>query len=398
MTFRLPYLFLFLTLFLCRHTGNAQTVSISLQEVARGFTSPVGMVSPDDGTNRLFVLEQGGLVRIVSNGKVLDDPFLDVSDKLDRLNIAYSEKGLLGMAFHPQFSENGRFYIYYSAPYKHPRLDHKSIISEYTVSSTDPNKANDNEYVIMEIYQPESNHNGGMLAFGPDGYLYIGTGDGGGAGDEHGSIGNGQDLNSLLGKILRVDVNGRKPYAIPYDNPFVGKEGTRAEIWAYGLRNPWRFSFDKQTGQLFCGDVGQNEYEETNLVEKGGNYGWRIMEASHCYDPPSGCDTRGLEMPIDEYDHSEGISICGGHMYRGKLVSGLNGKYVFGDWSGKLFLLEKNPDDTWSRINPDVNGSGSHDIDAKLNSMGEDQDGEIYLLTQKLFGPKSPTGVLYMIR
>lgn len=372
-------------------------ISLKLQRLATGFSSPVGMACPDDGTGRIFIFEQSGKVIIYKNGTIVKTPFINISSRLDGLNIAYSEKGLLGMTFHPDYKRNGRFFLYYSAPHSQKGFDHKSVIAEFRVSAEDPDKAIDKPTVIMEILQPESNHNGGMLEFGPDGYLYIGTGDGGGANDEHGTIGNGQDKSNLLGKILRIDVNGQKPYAVPADNPFVNQRGARAEIYAYGLRNPWRFSFDKETGKLFCGDVGQNKYEEINIIKKGGNYGWRIMEGYHCFNPATNCNKSGLELPIDEYGRYKGISICGGYVYRGNDIPFMKGYYVFGDWSGKLFLLRQKNSGAWERIEPEIDGSGSNDLDGKLNSMGQDRNGNIYLLTQKLFGPKSPTGVLYKI-
>jgi glucose/arabinose dehydrogenase len=377
--------------------GQVTEINISLATVASGFTSPVGMATPGDGSGRIFVFEQGGKVKIVKNGAINKVPFLDLSSRLDGLNIAYSEKGLLGMAFHPEFKKNGRFFVYYSAPDNLPKFDHKSIVAEYKVSLTDADKASTEETIIMEIFQPESNHNGGNLVFGPDGYLYIGTGDGGGANDEHGTIGNGQDLNSLLGKILRIDVDQAKPYAIPEDNPFKGKQNHRPEIFAYGLRNPWRFSFDDVTGKLFCGDVGQNKYEEINIIEKGGNYGWRIMEGYHCFNPSFNCDKTGLKLPITEYDHETGISVCGGYMYRGMSFPSLHGYYFFGDWSGKLFSLKRTPENTWDRIEVNVNKTGKNEIDGKINSMGVDDKGDVYVITQKMFGPKSVTGVLMKI-
>jgi len=372
-------------------------VAVKLVEITSGFTSPVGMATPNDGTNRLFVFEQGGKVKIVKNGKILDEPFIDVSSRLDGLNIAYSEKGLLGMAFHPDYKNNGRFFLYYSAPLKQSGFDHKGVVAEFKVSPTNSDNAPLKEEIIMEINQPESNHNGGMLAFGPDRYLYIGLGDGGGANDEHGTIGNGQNLNTLLGKILRIDVNGKKPYDIPGDNPFVGKSNSKPEIYAYGLRNPWRFSFDRANGKLFCGDVGQNKYEEINIIKKGGNYGWRIMEGYHCFKPSSNCDKTGLELPIDEYNHDIGISICGGYMYRGNSYPSLHGYYFFADWNGKLFCLKQQPDGTWKRFDTNINGTKKNETEGKVNSMGIDDNGDIYVLTQKLFGPRSPTGVLWKI-
>lgn len=371
-------------------------LKLKMVKIASGFTSPVGMASPQDGTSRLFIIEQGGKIKIVKKGKVLPEPFLNISSKLDGLNIAYSEKGLLGLAFHPQYKSNGRFFIYYSAPIKASGFDHKSIVAEYKVSPDADVADAASETIVMEIAQPESNHNGGCMAFGRDGYLYIGLGDGGGAGDKHGTIGHGQDLNTLLGSIIRIDVDGKKPYAIPPDNPFINQANARPEIYAYGLRNPWRFSFDRATGRMFCSDVGQNKYEETNLIEKGKNYGWRIMEGNHCYDPPQGCNTSGLTMPIDEYDHNTGISVCGGYVYRGLMFPSLQGYYLFGDWSGKLFYL-KEENNQWVRGDILVNGNTKNDIDAKLNSMGEDEKGEVYVITQKLFGPKSPTGAVYRL-
>lgn len=377
---------------------TSKKTPITLLRIASGFTSPTGMTEPDDGSGRLFIFEQSGKVYLLKQGKMLKTPFIDIASHIDRLNVAYSEKGLLGMAFHPNYKNNGRFFLYYSAPYKGKGYDHKSVIAEFRVSPSNPDIAINEPSVIMEFLQPESNHNGGMLEFGPDGFLYIGTGDGGGANDEHGTIGNSQNGSNLLGKILRIDVNGAKPYVIPADNPFTGKAGIRGEIYAYGLRNPWRFSFDRKTGELFCGDVGQNKYEEINIIKKGGNYGWRIMEGNHCFNPPKGCNSAGLELPIHEYGRDKGISICGGYVYRGKSATALQGQYIFGDWSGKLYLLKKDPDGRWERHEPDIDGTGSNELDGKLNSMGEDLQGNVYLLTQKLYGPQSPTGVLYQVR
>ena len=228
------------------------------------------------------------------------------------------------------------------------------------------------ERIIMEIPQPEANHNGGQLAFGPDGMLYIALGDGGGGGDRHGTIGNGQDINTLLGSILRIDINGEQPYAIPPDNPFVGTDGLD-EIWAYGLRNPWRFSFDREgTNQLYAADVGQSQWEEINIIEKGGNYGWRIMEGMHCYNPATNCDQTGLILPIAEYSHSVGISITGGYVYRGSQIPELYGKYVFGDYNGKLFYLEE--DGETYTIQPfDIEGFSSNDINRDITSFAEDE-------------------------
>jgi len=379
---------------------NAQqelpALKIKLKLVSKGFTSPVGMASPKDGSNRLFVIEQGGKIKLVKNGVLNDVAFLDISNHLDRLNLAYSEKGLLGLAFHPGYKTNGRFFVYYSAPSTDKKFDHQSIVAEMHVSSANPDIADTAQQVIMIIPEPEGNHNGGCLQFGKDGFLYIGVGDGGGAGDNHGEKGNGQNVNTLLGKILRIDVDSKKPYSIPPDNPFVHTEG-KPEIYAYGLRNPWRFSFDRVTGVLFCGDVGQDKWEEINIIEKGKNYGWKITEGLHCFEPAHDCDTYGITFPIDEYSHDFGVSICGGYVYRGKMFPSLHGLYLFGDWSGKMFYLQKEKNRGWKRgvVLPD--GKKTNDVGAKINSMGEDEDGEIYVITQHLFGPKSPTGAVYKI-
>jgi len=381
----------------CNSQAALPAINIKLQPVAKELTSPVGLAAPHDGSGRIFVIEQSGKIKIIKNGAVLPVPFLVVTDKLDGLNIAYSEKGLLGLAFHPGYKTNGRFFIYYSAPYNSSGYDHKSILAEYKASATNPDVADPRETVVMEIPEPESNHNGGCLEFGPDGYLYIGLGDGGGAGDKHGAAGNGQDLNTLLGKILRIDVDAEKPYKIPPGNPFANSSDARKEIYAYGLRNPWRFSFDRLTGKLFCGDVGQNKWEEIDIIEKGKNYGWRIMEGNHCYEPSSGCDTKGLVLPVNEYDHKKGISICGGYVYRAKTFPSLEGKYIFGDWSGKLFYLVQGADKSWSRGEVIAGGRKTNDIGSKINSMGTDENGDLYLVTQNSFGPKSKSGIIYKI-
>lgn len=372
-------------------------IRVKLTLISKGFTSPVGMASPKDGTNRLFVIEQGGKIKIIKNGTLLPTPFINLSDRIDRLNIAYSEKGLLGLAFHPDYKNNGRFFVYYSAEFDGKEYDHTGRVAEYKVSSANPDMADMREEVILEVAEPESNHNGGCLKFGKDGFLYIGLGDGGGAGDHHGSIGNGQNLKTWLGKILRIDIDSKKPYAVPDDNPFVNRTDVKPEIWAYGLRNPWHFSFDRVTGKLYCGDVGQNILEETDIIEKGKNYGWRIMEGTHCFSPPSACNTDGLTLPIDEYDHETGISVCGGYMYRGLMYPSLHGFYFFGDWNGNMFYLRQNKDLSWNRGDVFINDDDSNDIGAKLNCMGDDENGEVYLITQHLYGPKSPTGAVYRI-
>jgi glucose/arabinose dehydrogenase len=372
-------------------------LKLNLQLIAKDLTSPTGMASPKDGTHRLFITEQSGKIKIIKNGAVLPVPFLDLTGGLDVLDKNYSEKGLLGLVFHPDYKTNGRFFVYYSAPYNDKNFDHKSVLAEYKVSKNNPDVADIKEQVIMEIPEPEPNHNGGCLQFGKDGYLYIGVGDGGGEGDKHGLIGNGQNLNTWLGKILRIDVNSQKPYAVPKGNPFVGKAEAKPEIYAYGLRNPWRFSFDRTTNVLMCADVGQNKWEEVDIIEKGKNYGWRIMEGNHCYNPPSNCDIKGLTLPINEYGHDIGVSIIGGYIYRGKKYPSLQGDYIFGDWDRKLFYLKQDKDHRWSRGDIFINGNTSNDAGNHINSFGEDEDGEIYVMAQHGASPHSATGFVYRI-
>lgn len=368
---------------------------IKLKLIVTGLTGPVAMDCPKDGSMRLFICEQTGKIKIIKKGVLLEKPFLDVGSKLDGTNKIYSEKGLLGIVFHPKYKSNGKFYIYYSAPGADKKFDHKSILAEYKVTSNADIADITSQKIILEIKQPEANHNGGQLAFGPDGFLYIGLGDGGGAGDNHGEKGNGQDLKTLLGKILRIDVDSKYPYTIPPDNPFVSNKEARPEIWAYGLRNPWRFSFDRKTGKLFCADVGQNKWEEIDIIKKGGNYGWRVTEGKHCYNPQIGCNLTNMEYPIAEYDHSIGISVTGGFVYRGQNIPALQGKYIFGDWKGKLFyLVEKN--EKWDFNHLSENGN-PHDIKLNINSFGEDESGELYILTQKTTGTLLSNGSVYLI-
>ncbi len=336
------------------------------------FTAPLDLVSPDDDSKRIFVVSQAGRIFVFPNsdGVTQSKTFLDISDR-----VVYSgEQGLLGLAFHPKFRQNGYFYVNYVAP--NPR---RTIIARYQVSQTNPDSAiKSSELIILTFNQPFSNHNGGQLAFGEDGYLYIATGDGGSGGDP---LNNGQNKAVLLGKILRIDVDnpsGSNNYGIPADNPFAGNtQGYAQEIYAYGLRNPWRFSFDKATGRLWCADVGQNLWEEVNIIEKGGNYGWKIMEGNSCYSPSSGCDTTGLKLPVIAYGHNStgGYSITGGYVYRGKTVPQLVGKYIYADYVSKR---------VWAL---DYQGSGNYTNQVILNSsgisiasFGVDYNQELYLL------------------
>lgn len=359
--------------------GASVAQKAKLQLITDQVQSPVCMAVPGDGSNRQFVVQKEGKVWVIRNGRLLPDPFIDVSSEMVKINPAYDERGLLGMAFHPQFRQNGKFYLYYSAPATNPGKgkNHKSVISEFKVAKPGDNTANPGtRRLVMEFDQPESNHNGGDIIFGPDGYLYIASGDGGGGGDRHGSIGNGQDLGSLLGKILRINVNGN-PYSIPADNPFVNTNGARKEIWAYGLRNPWRISFDRSTKKLWTGDVGQNKYEEVDIVTKGGNYGWRIMEGYHEFNVPSGADKSKLIDPVHEYDHDDGISITGGYVYRGKAIPELQGRYVFGDYNGKTWTLAQKGN-KWERS--DLVFGNKPEGNVQLLSWGQDEAGELYML------------------
>jgi glucose/arabinose dehydrogenase len=379
----------------CSSGIKSAPFTISLQLVAYGLEGPIGMVVANDGSSRLFVVDQTGTIRIIKNGQLLPTPFLDVSSKLSKVNSIYSEKGLLGLVFHPQFKTNGKFYIYYSAPTDEKGMDNKSVIAECRVSSQNPDIANVEGRVLLEIQEPESNHNGGQLAFGPDGYLYIGVGDGGGAGDQHGTIGNGQNMNTLLGKILRIDVNTDQGYNVPSDNPFVNRKDVKPEIFAYGMRNPWRFSFDKKTGQLYCGDVGQNMYEEVDVIEKGKNYGWRIMEGFHCYNPSQGCNMNGLTLPISEYDHTIGKCIIGGFVYRGPSAADWLGRYIYGDWTGKIFALIQQPaTQEWNRFDLSIQNQPDNFY---INSFGEDEAGELYVVGQKGVGAKKSGAVYKMV-
>lgn len=333
--------------------------------ITRGLESPLFLTHPGDGSGRLFVLEQPGRIRVIKAGALLAGPFLDITDLVS----FGGERGLLGLAFHPRYPENGRFFVNYSRA-----SDGATIVAQYRVSS-DPDKAGRDGRIILVVSQPYGNHNGGMVAFGPDGYLYIGMGDGGAAGDP----GNrAQDRQALLGKLLRIDVDRGDPYAVPADNPLASGEG-RAEIFATGLRNPWRYSFDRRTGRLWAADVGQNAWEEVDIVRRGGNYGWRIMEGAHCFLPPFGCDTSGLELPVAEYRNGGArCSITGGYVYRGQAHRDLNGVYLFGDYcSGEIFGFAADPAAEGTVISPPP---VLLETDSRISSFGEDEHGELYVV------------------
>lgn len=348
------------------------SAQIELQQAfpALTFTRPVDLQHAGDGTNRLFVVEQRGVISVFENdpGAASKTTFLDIQDRVDDSS---NEEGLLGLAFHPDYENNGYFYVNYTAT-----GPDRTLISRFKVSANDPNMAEpDSEVVIITIPKPFSNHNAGQLAFGPnDGYLYITTGDGGSGGDPQG---NGQNRQTLLGSILRIDVNSTAPglnYSIPPTNPFVGNtQGYREEIYAWGVRNPWRMSFDPVTGWLWAADVGQNAYEEIDIIENGKNYGWNIMEGNHCYNPPTGCDTAGLTLPVWEYSHNLGNSVTGGYVYRGPGVPDLVGKYIYADFgSGRIWAL------AYDGVNPAVNNQ-LIDTSLLIASFGVDQNQELYI-------------------
>jgi len=343
--------------------GATPLPPVALRRIAIGLTQPVYVVHAGDGTGRLFVVEQAGVIRIVRDGQLLRAPFLDVRRRV----IAGGELGLLSVAFHPRYATNGRLFVNYTTDGGNLR----TVIAEYRVAAGNPDVADVAERVLLEIAQPFRNHNGGLNLFGPDGMLYVGMGDGGSGGDP---FNNGQRLDALLGKLLRIDVDGATPYRTPPNNPFVGRGSARGEIWAYGLRNPWRFSFDRGTGRLFLADVGQNAWEEVDLVEKGQNYGWNIMEGTHCFNPPTDCNTNGLRVPIAEYGRADGCSITGGYVYRGPRIPGLVGRYLFGDYcSGRVWALSETAPGRWAAAQLLETG-------LRISSFGEDQDGEIHIV------------------
>ena len=419
-------------------------VAVELQLVAEGLTAPLLLTSATDGSGRNFIVDQTGVVYILNaEGELLEQPFLDLRDRMVELLNGFDERGLLDLVLHPDFADNGRFFVSYSAILREEapaNWNYTRHISEFTVSEDDPNLANpESERVLLAVDWPSRKHNGGALAFGPDGYLYIGLGDGGGA---HG-VGEevkweafdmppssafwdtfAQDINSLYGKILRIDVDRGYPgYAIPPSNPFVGKEGLD-EIYAWGFRNPFRMAFDRAgTNDLFVMAVAETLWESYYLVNQPGNYGWAIKEASHCFNrstplaPPASCpqfDAYGYPLidPIVEYNNmsieQEGVQVegeglgtatVGGYLYRGDALPELYGKLVFGDWSadfmqpsGQLFVATPPPvwGELWA-IEPLLQ------LDTRIQSMGQDSDGELYLLTNEEVGPLGNTGKVYKL-
>ena len=397
---------------------------VKLEPYVTGVNAPLAMVQPP-GDSRKFVIEQWGRVRIIDgDGKLLPEPFLDIRNRITPLWHDFDEKGLLGIAFHPEFAQNGKFYVAYSTPTNYEAdlakkfwWSHTNVVAEYAVSADDPNRADENSIrIISSIDWPQFNHNGHWIGFGPDGKLYISTGDGGYANDwgigHNVTEGNGQDLSSPHGKIHRVNTDG----SAPEDNPFVDNPDALPTIWAYGLRNPWRCSFDMGgNGELICGDVQQNSYEEVTVINRGENHGWRMMEATHCFNyvepnnHPASCDQEGLTLPILEYknctaqpDGCMGISVTGGYIYRGAYEP-WRGAYIFGDWSksfaerdGQIFVATKNGDGKWSMEKAEVVGFPEEKLPYML-AFAQDAEGEIYALTSVTTGPNGSLDTIYKI-
>ena len=349
--------------------------NVQFQLVADGFERPIYVTHAGDGSGRLFVVEQVGFIHVIQDGEVLEHPFLAVNHLAHWLFSFtpadnHSENGLLGMAFHPGYRENGIFYIYYTD------REGNSALERYRVDETDPNRADlESGQVILTVDQPHQNHNGGMLAFGPDGYLYLALGDGGWGGNQRE---NGQRLDTLLGSILRIDVNteGVADYRIPADNPFVDEEEAQPEIWAYGLRNPWRFSFDRATGDLWIGDVGETDWEELNYQPAnsagGENYGWADWEALAAV--PESIALEETSPPAFFYSHEHGIAITAGYVYRGDAIADLYGVFLFGDFgSGRIWTIYRREDGGW-QVNEYM------ETEYNISSFGEDEAGELYVV------------------
>ena len=342
-------------------------LTLAFSQVASGLASPTVITHAGDGSGRLFLVEQPGIIRIVRAGTLLTEPFLDISARV----VPGGERGLLGLAFPPDFAAKGYFYVNYTRA-----GDGATVVSRFLVSPDNPDLAlAGQEAVILVVEQPFANHNGGQLAFGPDGFLYVALGDGGSGGDPQG---HGQNLATLLGTLLRLDVeSGTEPYGIPPDNPYLGNPAARDEIWASGLRNPWRFSFDRLSGDLFVADVGQNRWEEINFqaagAAGGANYGWKIFEGHDCFDPAAGCEPPpAYANPIFVYGHSLGCSVTGGYVYRGSAIAALVGDYLFGDFcSGRIWRL--------GRTTAGWEAEQLAETDFRISTFGEDETGELYL-------------------
>jgi glucose/arabinose dehydrogenase len=340
--------------------------AVTLRPVASGLTMPVEIAHAGDGSGRLFVVQQGGVIKIIKDGAALAAPFLDITAQV----LSGGERGLLGLAFHPQFRTNGKFYVYYTR-----QTDGTIVVSEYLRSAANADVADPTTgRTLFTVTHPQGNHNGGHIVFGPDGYLYIGIGDGGGAGD---TGNNAQNLGVRLGKLLRIDVNSASGFGVPPSNPFIAQAGALPEIWAYGLRNPWKFNFDRATGDLLIADVGQNLWEEVDFQPAGDpggrNYGWRIMEGNHCFNPSSGCNFMGITLPIIEYGHtsSGGFAIIGGYVYRGRKSAALRGFYLYGD-NVSNHMWAAAASEGWTPFSL-INGP------AGISTFGEDEAGELFV-------------------
>lgn len=400
-------------------------ITIELEPVATGLISPVYATHSGDGSGRLFVVDQAGPIRIISDGELLPTPFLDLTSVIPTLSAGFDERGVLGLAFHPNYASNGRFVVRYSKPrtgdssepcFGTSRGCHTEVLAEFSVSN-DPNVANPTPTEIFTIDEPQFNHNAGQVEFGPDGYLYFSLGDGGGAHDgladdppSHGPDGNGQNIETALGSLLRIDIDGSPPYEVPADNPFVGVTGLD-EIYAYGFRNPYRFSFDDAPGgtnELWLADVGQARIEEIDIVDMGMNYGWVIKEGSDCFDPfnpstpPASCNDAGLIDPVAEYTHEDGLAVVGGFVYRGSQFPELVGKYVFGDFSrdfgptGRLFYLDSEGDR--SEILEFMITGADVPLGLVLKGIGKGEDGELYALVGSTAAPTGTSGQVLRIR
>jgi glucose/arabinose dehydrogenase len=342
---------------------------VRLQEIASGLSFPLYLTAPAGDLSRLFIVEKTGGIRIVKDGTLLPDPFLDISRQVS----GSMEQGLLGLAFPPDYASTGRFVIHYTDTAGNTRL------SVFQVSANPDIADGSSEQVILTADQPAPNHNGGQVTFGPDGFLYLGLGDGGGSSDPQG---RGQDLSELLGSILRVDVQSGTSYTVPADNPFVGQQpATRPEVWNYGLRNPWRFSFDRANGDLYIADVGENDFEEIDVAPaangagKGVNYGWSIMEGDHCLGGGQ-CDQTGLTLPTFQYNHSGGCSVIGGYVYRGSALPDLQGVYFYGDFCQRWVHSLRYTAGTATEV---TNWPALRTV-SSLTSFGEDAAGELYVL------------------
>jgi len=373
---------IFLSFFVCLSLLHSKKLNVI--KVAQGYQKPVYLTAPKNQSDTLFIVEQVGRIQTVIHG-LKSDPLLDIREQVHQPRMPGDERGLLGMALHPDFRKNGKFYVNYV------NRENMTIISSFRTRNKQLQA--DREEIIISIKQPYSNHNGGQLAFGPDGYLYIGLGDGGYAGDPKS---NGQNINTLLGSILRLDIDLGNPYLIPYDNPFYSDNETRSEIYCYGLRNPWRFSFDRETGDLYIGDVGQSSWEEIDYISynhsAGANFGWNLMEGSYCYPHGGDCEKSEFILPIFEYpnnanyiktligweqNNAKGCSVTGGYVYRGSSIPELIGKYFFGDYcTGKVWSFQVSEGRALDYTQWDIKGIKK---DLYLSSFGEDGNGELYI-------------------